>query len=260
MAKITSKPKKTPEQEAKELEELLSGVSVTSGAGMPPQQSGPGTSPGSTAEVEQKGEKAPATPAAAIANSPANPPAPVAASPEATPTPAAETISPPAPPSVPAAVKPEPQADSPAAAPAPAVVEAPPEPAVAQSPAPASSPAAPAPAPAAETELTDDEPETEPADTEPGTSGGGNHEMFDLANLFVPNPPGSKKSTCRLTAQHHQYLLMLGTLLGNGMSPPEILHNIVEQFIASQDKQVQKAITKQMRQVRNAALSSSRKS
>lgn len=52
----------------------------------------------------------------------------------------------------------------------------------------------------------------------------------------------------RLTDAHYQYFLLLGTIVGNGASPPDIVHNILAQFIDKNDAQIQKAITKQLRQ------------
>lgn len=70
---------------------------------------------------------------------------------------------------------------------------------------------------------------------------------FDLASLFVP-PSEKKTAQMRLTNTHYQYLLLLGTIVGGGATPPDIVYNLVEQFIAKHDAQVQKAIAKQMRQ------------
>ncbi|WP_400194223.1 hypothetical protein [Hymenobacter sp. B81] len=70
---------------------------------------------------------------------------------------------------------------------------------------------------------------------------------LDLASLFVPAAE-KKVFTMRLTDAHYQYLLLLGTIVGNGASPPDIVHNILRQFIDRHDTQIQKAINKQLRQ------------
>lgn len=69
----------------------------------------------------------------------------------------------------------------------------------------------------------------------------------ELASLFTP-AADKKVFTMRLTDAHYQYLLLLGTIVGNGASPPDIVHNILAQFIEKHDAQIQKAITKQLRQ------------
>lgn len=52
----------------------------------------------------------------------------------------------------------------------------------------------------------------------------------------------------RLTDTHYQYLLLLGTIVGGGATPPDIVYNLIQQFIDKHDSQVQKAISKHMRQ------------
>ena len=70
---------------------------------------------------------------------------------------------------------------------------------------------------------------------------------LDLASLFAPSA-AKKVVNTRLSDAHYQYLLMLGTIVGNGASPPEIVHNLIAQFIDKNDAQIQKAIAKQLRQ------------
>lgn len=82
--------------------------------------------------------------------------------------------------------------------------------------------------------------ESAPEPTSPDT---GN---FDLASLFLPATE-KKTAQMRLTDTHYQYLLLLGTIVGGGAPPPDIVHNLVQQFIDKHDAQVQKAIAKQVR-------------
>ena len=72
---------------------------------------------------------------------------------------------------------------------------------------------------------------------------------LDLDSLFIPSSD-KKTFTCRLTDDHYQYLLMLGTIVGNGTSPPDIVHNIIARFIDEHDEQIQKTMMKNMRQRR----------
>ena len=69
---------------------------------------------------------------------------------------------------------------------------------------------------------------------------------FDLASLFKRSTE-KKTFSMRIPDRHYQYLLVLGTIVGAGASPPDIIYNLVEQFIEKHDVQVQKAIQKQMR-------------
>lgn len=70
---------------------------------------------------------------------------------------------------------------------------------------------------------------------------------LDLASLFMP-ADDKKVFTMRLTDAQYQYLLLLGTIVGNRTSPPDIVYNIIAQFIDKNDAQIQKAIAKQLRQ------------
>ncbi|GGG59799.1 hypothetical protein [Hymenobacter glacieicola] len=70
---------------------------------------------------------------------------------------------------------------------------------------------------------------------------------FDLTSLFIP-PAEKKTAQMRLTNSHYQYLLLLGTIVGGGATPPDIVYNLIQQFIDKHDPQVQKAISKQLRQ------------
>ena len=69
----------------------------------------------------------------------------------------------------------------------------------------------------------------------------------ELASLFIPSAD-KKTFTMRLTDAHYQYLLLLGTIVGNGTSPPDIVHNILAHFIDRNDTQIQKSIAKHLRQ------------
>ncbi|QIL78414.1 hypothetical protein [Hymenobacter sp. HDW8] len=70
---------------------------------------------------------------------------------------------------------------------------------------------------------------------------------FDLTSLFVPSSE-KKTFSLRIPDRHYQYLLLLGTIVGAGASPPDIIYNLVEQFIDKHDAEVQKAIQKKLRQ------------
>lgn len=220
------KPKAKSGQEPKiSLDEMLSRAATTNhltGVGIVPAPGGSeggqaGTpAPGPTpANEEQKGENVSETPAAETV-------APVAPEPVATPEPEAD------------ASHPEPTAS--VAAPTPQ-----PEPASAPESI-AEAPDATAPALVATVLKTE---QSEAAIPEPLAAVDGG--VFDLASLFLP-PSEKKTAQMRLTDSHYQYLLLLGTIVGGGATPPDIVHNLVQQFIDKHDSQVQKAISKQMRQ------------
>lgn len=133
------------------------------------------------------------------------------------------------------------------AAPAPAVASpAAPQPApVAAAAVPPAPAAAATTAPVPETEAT---PEAAPA----GAGEEASPANYDLASLFIPT--GEKKTfSLRITDRHYQYLLLLGATVGGGASPPDIVYNLVEQFMDQHDPLVQKAIQKNMRQRQHAA-------
>lgn len=223
-----AKPKaKTEEQKNAELELMLSeaatsnhltspsstradkGTSATLVEDSPaPQQQGPAAT---SENEEQKGEKASAAPSNKAATTTA---------PE--PTPASE---------------PETNIHAHPPQPAPAVEST----SAASTPAPEQIAPRVAAAPIVE-DTSADEHTAEPA-PEPTSSDAGN---FDLASLFLPAAE-KKTAQMRLTDSHYQYLLLLGTIVGGGAPPPDIVHNLVQQFIDKHDAQVQKAIAKQMR-------------
>lgn len=226
------KPKAKSGQAPKiSLDEMLSKAATTNhltGAGI---SAAPGAAEGSQnapapeptpGNEEQKGENVSVAPAAP---EPAAAPAPEAAAP---------------------APEPNTSALEPAAEPTPAPTAAPvPEPA----PTLAAGPAANAPvAPVASVPNGENVPEVEHspnAGPEPGSAV--EVGTVELASLFTPSVD-KKVFTMRLTDAHYQYLLLLGTIVGNGASPPDIVHNIIAQFIDKNDAQIQKAITKQLRQ------------
>lgn len=140
-----------------------------------------------------------------------------------------------------------PAASEPATSPAP---EAPaPEP-TALKPAPVRTPEpepeAPAPVAAAVTKTNDSAVEPSPVAI-PDSTTTVEVGAVELASLFKPSAD-KKVFTMRLTDAHYQYLLLLGTIVGNGASAPDIVHNIIEHFIDKNDQQIQKAIAKQLRQ------------
>lgn len=164
-----------------------------------------------TTEKEQKGENVAAAPA-----------------PESTPTAAVVPILAPTP-------TPEPTL---APAPEPAAVAPAPDPVTASAPV-LEAENAPEKAPSTESAA-------EPTSTV-GAAVDGEPVSFDLASLFKRSTE-KKTFSMRIPDRHYQYLLVLGTMVGAGASPPDIIYNLVEQFIEKHDAQVQKAIQKQMRQ------------
>lgn len=73
-----------------------------------------------------------------------------------------------------------------------------------------------------------------------------NTTEFDLASLFVASPE-KKSAQMRISNTHYQYLLQLGTLVGEGTGVPEIVYNIIDIFIRKNDAQIQKALLKGLR-------------
>lgn len=86
---------------------------------------------------------------------------------------------------------------------------------------------------------------TTAAGDDPGVGGG--ERVFDLESLFVSTSSEKKTAQMRISNAHYQYLLLLGTVVGAGTGVPEIIHNIVAQFIRKNDAQIQKAIQKTLR-------------
>ncbi|GAB3720473.1 hypothetical protein GCM10027594_00430 [Hymenobacter agri] len=151
-----------------------------------------------------------------------------------------------------ASVAPTPEAAVPAAsepATSPALEVPSPEPtALTPAPVPTPEPEPKAPAPAAAAATKDNDSAVEPS---PGAIPDSVTTVevgaVELASLFKPSAD-KKVFTMRLTDAHYQYLLLLGTIVGNGASAPDIVHNIIEHFIDKNDQQIQKAIAKQLRQ------------
>lgn len=185
------------------------------------------------------------------------------------PTPAPETVP------APAATAPEPAPVRVEAA--PAVLEAKPEPSVPVAPVAATEPApqsvaAPAPAasttplepegekalpvvappaaPAAELPVEDDQEEevveVEAAPTPLATGDG--KDKLDLTSLFADSAE-KKTFQIRITASHQQFFQQMGLLLGGGASSTDVIHNILAQFKAANEAQIQKAFQRQLRQM-----------
>ena len=229
MAKAsTKKPKLTPEEQMAELARLTGSVAAISHMGT----SQPFILPTPAAEATPT----PAAPA------PEPAPGPVEAAP---PVPAAKPE-----PSVPvapvAATEPAPSL---AAASAPAVNTTPVEP-KGEKTAAVTAPAPPT-APAAELPVEDDleeeeEVEVEAAPTPAAT--GDSKDKLDLTSLFADS--AEKKSfQIRITASHQQFFQQMGLLLGGGASSTDVIHNILAQFKAANEAQIQKAFQRQLRQM-----------
>lgn len=70
---------------------------------------------------------------------------------------------------------------------------------------------------------------------------------FDLATLFTKS--GDKKTwVVRITEAHQEYLALLGTVVGGGASIPDMVHNIVAQYLTAHDADLQRAIQRKLRQ------------
>ena len=142
-----------------------------------------------------------------------------------------------------AAAEPTPQPTTP---PVPAASVAPIEPKGEKTPTVA--PPVPQSAPAVELTVEDapDEEEAEAAPT-PATTGDGKDKL-DLTSLFADS--AEKKSfQIRITASHQQFFQQMGLLLGGGASSTDVIHNILAQFKAANEAQIQKAFQRQLRQM-----------
>ena len=230
MAKAsTKKPKLTPEEQMAELARLTGSVAAISHMGT----SQPFVLP--TPAPEPTPTQAASAPEPAAVPVEAAPPVP-AAKPE---------------PSVPVtpvtATEPAPQL---AAAPKPAVSAVPGEP-KGEKPSPVVAPAPPA-APAAELPVADDleeedeEVEVEAAPTPAAT--GESKDKLDLTSLFADSAD-KKTFQIRITASHQQFFQQMGLLLGGGASSTDVIHNILAQFKAANEAQIQKAFQRQLRQM-----------
>jgi len=227
MAKAsTKKPKLTPEEQMAELARLTGSVAAISHMGT----SQPFVLPTPAPETTPTPAASAAEPAAVHVE--AAPPVP-AAKPE---------------PSVPvapvAASEPAPQL---AAAPVPAVSTVTVEPkgekaSAVVAPAPPAAPAAGAPG---EDDL-EEEVEVEAAPTPVATGDG--KDKLDLTSLFADSAE-KKTFQIRITASHQQFFQQMGLLLGGGASSTDVIHNILAQFKAANEAQIQKAFQRQLRQM-----------
>lgn len=226
MAKAsTKKPKLTPEEQMAELARLTGSVAAISHMG--------------TSQPFVLPTPAPETAPTPASSAPEPAPVPVEAAP---PVPAAKpeqlvSVAPVA------ATEPAPQL---ATAPAPASSAAPLEPKGEKT----SAVAAPLTAPAAELPVEDDQEEevveVEAAPT-PAATGDGKDKL-DLTFLFADSAE-KKTFQIRITASHQQFFQQMGLLLGGGASSTDVIHNILAQFKAANEAQIQKAFQRQLRQM-----------
>ncbi len=227
MAKTSiKKPKLTPEEQMAELARLTGSVAAISHMGT----SQPFVLPGA----------APAPETAPTPNAPAPEPAavPVEAAP---PVPAVES-EPPVTVTPIAASEPVPQLAT-TAVPAASATPTEPKGEKALAVATLAPPIAPAALPA---EDDQDEEALEAVPT-PAATGDGKDKL-DLTSLFVDS--AEKKSfQIRITASHQQFFQQMGLLLGGGASSTDVIHNILAQFKAANEGQIQKAFQRQLRQM-----------
>ena len=226
MAKASiKKPKLTPEEQMAELARLTGSVAAISHMG--------------TSQPFVLPTPAPEAVPAPAATAPEPAPVPVEAAPavlEAKPEPSV--------PVAPVAAK-EPAPQS-VAAPAPAVSTTPLEP-EGEKALPVVAPPA---APAAELPVEDDQEEevveVEAAPTPLATGDG--KDKLDLTSLFADSAE-KKTFQIRITASHQQFFQQMGLLLGGGASSTDVIHNILAQFKAANEAQIQKAFQRQLRQM-----------
>jgi hypothetical protein len=228
MAKAsTKKPKLTPEEQMAELARLTGSVAAISHMGTSQPfvlpTPAPETTPTPAASAPEPAavpvEAAPSVPAAKP--EPSVPVAPVAASEPApqlaaAPVPAVSTVT----------VEPKGEKASAVVAPAP--------------------PAAPASEAPGEDDLEEEEVEVEAAPTPAAT--GDVKDKLDLTSLFADSAE-KKTFQIRITASHQQFFQQMGLLLGGGASSTDVIHNILAQFKAANEAQIQKAFQRQLRQM-----------
>lgn len=90
---------------------------------------------------------------------------------------------------------------------------------------------------------TEDEPDSiVDAPESPGST------SFDISSLFEKSPTDKKTWVVRITENHREYLSLLGTSIGGGASIPDMVHNIIVQYIKAHDADLQKALQKKLRQ------------
>lgn len=221
MAKAsTKKPKLSQEEQMAELARLTGSVAAISHIGT----SQPFVLPGPGPET--------APPPATSAPEPAA--APVEAAPAEQPAPAVKVAPI-------AAAEPTPQ---PTAIPVPTVSVTPVEPKGEKAPA-VVAPVPPV-APAAELPAEDDQDEEE-AEVAPTPTGEGKDKL-DFTSLFADSAE-KKTFQVRITASHQQFFQQMGLLLGGGASSTDVIHNILAQFKAANEGQIQKAFQRQLRQM-----------
>ena len=230
MAKAsTKKPKLTPEEQMAELARLTGSVAAISHMGT----SQPFVLPAPAAEATPT----PAATPTAVAPAPEPAPVPVEAAP---PVPDAKPES-----SMPvapvAATEPAPSL---AAASAPAVNTTPVEPKGEETAAVAALAAELPVADDLEEEEEDVEVETAPTPAATGDS----KDKLDLTSLFADSAE-KKTFQIRITASHQQFFQQMGLLLGGGASSTDVIHNILAQFKAANEAQIQKAFQRQLRQM-----------
>ena len=228
MAKAsTKKPKLTPEEQMAELARLTGSVAAISHMGTSQPFVLPSPAPEATP-----------TPAASA-------PEPAAVPVEAAPPVEAAIPEPSVPVTPVAATEPAPQS---APLPKPTTSAASVEPKGETAP-PVVAPAPPA-TPAAEAPVADDleeeEVDVEAAPT-PAATGDGKDKL-DLTSLFADSAE-KKTFQIRITASHQQFFQQMGLLLGGGASSTDVIHNILAQFKAANEAQIQKAFQRQLRQM-----------
>lgn len=250
--KPSSKPALSAEEQKLRLAQLTAGIAAVPHVGpasfMPAApaaepaslSAAPGPDEAPATEVAAT-EPASAAPTAPMANEPAtDQPGPISSAPDELPTPAAE----------PAADEAAPASSAPIVSPAPATSEVEQkgekEPgrvteaveSVAEQPTSSvsSEPVA-APQPAAD--------RIPPAAVEAAEDG-----KFILASLFAP-PSEKRTFQVRITPDLQQFFQQVGTILGNGASSADIIHNILTQFRAQHGPQIARALQKELRKMLN---------
>ncbi|WP_324679984.1 hypothetical protein [Hymenobacter sp. GOD-10R] len=229
MAKAsTKKPKLTPEEQMAELARLTGSVAAIShmGTSQPFVLPTPAPEPTPTPTPVATAPEPAAAPVEAAPPVPAAKPEPsVLVAPVATTEPAPQLAAAPEPTTSAAPVEPKGETATPVVALAP--------------------PATPAAGAPVEDDL-EEEVEVEAAPT-PAATGDGK-EKLDLTSLFADSAE-KKTFQIRITASHQQFFQQMGLLLGGGASSTDVIHNILAQFKAANEAQIQKAFQRQLRQM-----------
>lgn len=226
MAKAsTKKPKLTPEEQMAELARLTGSVAAISHMGTSQPFVLPAPAPETTP-----------TPAASA-------PEPAAVPVEAAPPVEAAKPEPSVPVTPVAATEPAPQS---APLPKPTTSAASVEPKGETAPPVVAPPATPAAEAPVADDLEEEEVEVEAAPTLAATGDG--KEKLDLTSLFADSAE-KKTFQIRITASHQQFFQQMGLLLGGGASSTDVIHNILAQFKAANEAQIQKAFQRQLRQM-----------